>query len=191
MKKKPNLRNVSAFKTRFLLSLVFALSFCQFSFSQESELITIKLNKVTIEKAVETLKSEYGISFVLRTSDLNMKKVISVNIVKKPLTDVMNKIFQGQNVSVDVNGKRVQVSKKIVTYKAESALNNRRTLTGKIVDDAGIPVVGAAIVVKGNSKYGTVSANDGNFSLTVPTGYQTIECRYIGYQTIESKIDDA
>ena len=191
MKKKPNLRNVSAFKTRFLLSLVFALSFCQFSFSQESELITIKLNKVTIEKAVETLKSEYGISFVLRTSDLNMKKVISVNIVKKPLTDVMNKIFQGQNVSVDVNGKRVQVSKKIVTYKAESALNDRRTLTGKIVDDAGIPVIGAAIVVKGNSKYGTVSANDGNFSLTVPTGYQTIECRYIGYQTIESKIDDA
>lgn len=43
-----------------------------------------------------------------------------------------------------------------------------RTITGKIMDEKGKPVVGAAILVKG-TKTGTSTKEDGSFSIVVPT----------------------
>jgi len=187
MKNRQNLKKPNALKSKFLITLIFAFSFCQFIFSQNSELITIKLTNVTVEKAVEALKSEYGISFVLRTNDINLKKIISVNVVKRPLKEVINTIFQGQNVTIDVNAKFVQVSKKNVSTKSSTI--EYHTISGKILDEAGFPILGATIFVKGSTNHTTVSSEDGSFTLSVPVGSHIVECRYIGYQTSEKKIE--
>jgi TonB-linked outer membrane protein, SusC/RagA family/TonB-dependent outer membrane receptor, SusC/RagA subfamily, signature region len=54
---------------------------------------------------------------------------------------------------------------------------------GTVVDDAGEPVIGATIQVKGTLQ-GTVSDVDGNFTLTAPAG-GTLVISYVGYQTQE------
>lgn len=43
----------------------------------------------------------------------------------------------------------------------------QRTISGRIIDDKGAPVSGASVQIK-NSQSGTVSNDDGRFSLTVP-----------------------
>ena len=55
-----------------------------------------------------------------------------------------------------------------------------RAVSGTIVDQSGAPVVGAAVVVVGNSSIGTMSDVDGSFRLNVPAGANiTVSC--IGY----------
>ena len=54
---------------------------------------------------------------------------------------------------------------------------------GTVVDDAGEPVIGATIQIKGTSQ-GTVTDFDGNFSLSAPAG-GTLVISYVGYQTRE------
>lgn len=54
---------------------------------------------------------------------------------------------------------------------------------GTVVDEAGEPVIGATIQVKGTSQ-GTVSDIDGNFTLSAPAG-GTLVISYVGYQTQE------
>jgi len=54
---------------------------------------------------------------------------------------------------------------------------------GTVVDDAGEPVIGATIQIKGTSQ-GTVSDIDGNFSLSAPVN-GTLVISYVGYQTQE------
>jgi TonB-linked SusC/RagA family outer membrane protein len=54
---------------------------------------------------------------------------------------------------------------------------------GTVVDEAGEPVIGATIQIKGTSQ-GTVSDMDGNFTLSAPAG-GTLVISYVGYRTQE------
>ncbi len=57
---------------------------------------------------------------------------------------------------------------------------------GVVVDEAGIPVIGANVLVKGTA-YGTTTDIDGNFSLPDVSDSATLVVSYIGFQTIEVK----
>ena len=63
-----------------------------------------------------------------------------------------------------------------------SASAQNRTISGKVVDQAGVPVIGASVIVVGNSTIGTITDLDGNFSLSVPAG-ATLSVSFIGYTT--------
>lgn len=56
---------------------------------------------------------------------------------------------------------------------------------GVVMGDDGFPVIGATVVVKGNTSIGTVTDFDGNFSLSVPEGTKTLVISYVGFQTEE------
>lgn len=61
-----------------------------------------------------------------------------------------------------------------------------KTVTGTVVDAAGIPVIGANVIVKGTTN-GTITDFDGNFSLDVPAN-AVLEISYIGYLTVETPV---
>ena len=58
-----------------------------------------------------------------------------------------------------------------------------KKVTGTVVDEAGIPVIGANVIQKGTTN-GVITDLDGNFSLEIPNG-AVIEISYIGYATQE------
>ena len=61
----------------------------------------------------------------------------------------------------------------------EASAQNR-TISGKIVDTNGQPIIGAAVTVVGDSRIGAATDLDGNFSLSVPAG-ASISVESIGY----------
>ena len=63
---------------------------------------------------------------------------------------------------------------------------NVRTYQGVVLDEAGIPVIGATVKVA-DTATGTITDMDGKFTLEVPSGKQ-VEISYIGY--IPQKISD-
>ena len=65
-------------------------------------------------------------------------------------------------------------------------INQTKTVTGTVVDAAGIPVIGANILVKGTTN-GTITDIDGNFSIEVEEN-SILEVSYIGYVTTEVKV---
>ena len=65
-----------------------------------------------------------------------------------------------------------------------------RTISGQIVDDAGEPLIGASILVKGTT-VGTVTDIDGNFGLTVEDADGAVlQISYTGYETQEVGLTD-
>ena len=56
-----------------------------------------------------------------------------------------------------------------------------KTITGTVIDDSGLPVIGASILEKGTTN-GAITDLDGRFSLSIGTG-KTIEVSSIGYKT--------
>ncbi|MEJ5056507.1 SusC/RagA family TonB-linked outer membrane protein [Sphingobacterium sp. MYb382] len=62
-----------------------------------------------------------------------------------------------------------------------------RVLSGKVVDEIDAPLAGATLKIKGGTQ-ATLSDQEGNFSLTVPTTAQWLEVSFIGYTTKEVPI---
>jgi TonB-linked SusC/RagA family outer membrane protein len=61
-----------------------------------------------------------------------------------------------------------------------SASAQNKAIRGRVVDDSGAPVVGAAVVVVGNTSIGAVTGVDGTYRLNVPAG-ANLEFSCIGY----------
>ncbi|MBQ9877964.1 MAG: SusC/RagA family TonB-linked outer membrane protein, partial [Bacteroidales bacterium] len=70
----------------------------------------------------------------------------------------------------------------LAIFTVLSASAQTRAISGKVVDQAGVPVIGASVIVVGNSTIGTVTDLDGNYSLNVPAG-ATLSVSFIGYTT--------
>ena len=77
---------------------------------------------------------------------------------------------------------------------ADNALSSQstqqaKTITGKVVDVAGEPIIGASVLVKGSST-GSVTDIDGKFSVEAPVG-STLVVSFVGYATEEVKVGAA
>ena len=77
---------------------------------------------------------------------------------------------------------RLAVAAVMALMTAVSVFGQNRTITGTVVDAQGEPVIGASVIVVGNSTIGTITDLDGNFSLSVPAG-ATLSVSFIGYTT--------
>ena len=62
-----------------------------------------------------------------------------------------------------------------------SVYAQNRTISGRVVDASGEPVIGAAVTLVGNSRVGAATDMDGAFSLSVPAG-ASISVESIGYK---------
>lgn len=65
-------------------------------------------------------------------------------------------------------------------------LAQNKTITGKVTDSKGLPIVGASVVVKG-SKSGTTTDINGAFSLSVPANTSTLVISSVNY--LETEVD--
>ncbi|MBQ9678569.1 MAG: TonB-dependent receptor [Prevotella sp.] len=59
---------------------------------------------------------------------------------------------------------------------------------GTVVDNNAEPLIGASVVVKGNTSLGTVTDFDGNFALTVPSESTVLVVSYVGMTSREVKV---
>ena len=126
-----------------MVLVVFCLNFTAFA-----QNINLNLNNVTVKKAMETLKEENGYSFVFASGDINTQKVIRVKVNNGTIDQVVKQILQDQKVSYEIKNKNIIVQKNEASNQTD---NNKKKVTGTVVDVNGLPIIGANIVEKGTT----------------------------------------
>lgn len=66
---------------------------------------------------------------------------------------------------------------------APQAVQQSGVVKGNIVDETGEPMIGVTVIPLGQTKNGTITDLDGNFTLHNVSGKTTIEISYIGYKS--------
>lgn len=66
-------------------------------------------------------------------------------------------------------------------------ISQERTITGTILDEMGLPLLGATVQIKGTT-IGVTTDFDGNFSIKVPSEGAILVVSYIGYTTLEMEV---
>jgi len=88
------------------------------------------------------------------------------------------------------SGKAISRSTDAVAAKPENIRNGNKvsqTVTGKLTNNQGEPVIGATVVVKGTNT-GTTSGIDGSFSIDVPDNNAVLVISYIGFKNQEVSV---
>lgn len=70
--------------------------------------------------------------------------------------------------------------------ETQAVQQNNVTVKGVVRDAKGEPIVGATVTEKGNTRNGTITDIDGNYSLSVPRG-ATLTVSYVGFVTQDTK----
>ncbi len=73
------------------------------------------------------------------------------------------------------------IGKSSTDREVVAEITQQKKVTGVVMDKAGVPIIGANVLVKGTTN-GTITDMDGHFSLEAPTN-ATLQISYIGYRT--------
>lgn len=144
-----------------------------------SQSISLKMNNVSVGKAMTELQTKSGYSFVYIAGDVDTNRIVSINASQ--LKDAVAQILKGQNVSYEIQGKNIVVKK----GNQRRTTTVRQKISGSVKDVNGDPIIGAT-VMEGGTTNGTITDFDGNFVLEVADGAE-LDISYIGYQTQKLK----
>lgn len=140
--------------------------------------VTLKARSLTVAQAIERVQKSTGCSFVYYSSDVNTKKRVNLNLTNASLSETANQILQGQNLAYAVKGKTVVVRR--AENSARQQQQQRSQASGRVVDENGEPLIGVSIFEKGTSN-GTVTDQNGHFSLKLNNARAELVFSYIGY----------
>ena len=169
-------KSKSGYLSRLLLTLCAVIGFSLGSSAQD---IDLKLKDVTVQNAVMELQKKFGYSVAVKSTELDMSKIISVDMKDKDVKDVVAAIFAGQNADISISGKNIIVAKAMPSEPVKNI-----TVKGVVKDETGTPVIGAAVFQKGDNKNGVVTGLDGDYVITVPSN-SSLVVSYIGYKDSE------
>ena len=165
-------------KKAFILCLAFVLAATQLM----AQNVSLRVSNVPIEDALSTLKADYGLSFVMHTSGMDMSRKVTVSADNLPIEKVAELIFAPTPVKVEVDRKLVIVS--IVKPAMEKTVIK---IPGSVKDHMGEPLTGAYVLVKGTDQ-GFITDIDGKFSLEGVNFPTTLVVSYLGYSDMEVSV---
>lgn len=167
-----------------LLTLVISLFL---AVSMQAQSITLKADKTAIRDVIEALQKDYGYSFSIRSSEVNVNELISIDVRNADIKTVLDKIFDKDSVSYSIDGNLISISETVLQKR--DVPKETATITGCVTDDVG-PVIGASVIIKGTTK-GVITDIDGNFILeTGRPAPVTIEVAFLGMTTQDIVVTD-
>ena len=144
-------------------------------FAQNAKKISIKKEKVSLKEALTEIEKQTKMSVAYNESQLGADKTISLNVVDATIEKALDQILKGTGFAYKIQGDHIMIVQEPKQEKRKS-----KKITGQVLDDQNMPLIGVNIVVKGKPGVGAITNIDGNFTLEVNQG-DAIEVSYIGY----------
>ena len=172
-------------RVRFLLP-VLTLVCCLFAgtASAQSVPVTLRVSDAPLEQVLSAIEKQTTYLFVY-DKNVDVACRVSIDVKDTPLNNVLNTLFQSSDIAYAVETTSIVLSQKAPAAQPGQPV----TVTGKVVDASGMPVIGAAVIVKGTT-IGTSTGVDGDFSLQVPppSADAVLEINYLGYEPIAQTV---
>lgn len=172
-------------KICLFLLFVFTFQMMATNTNAQDAIIELKNNTVTVSQLISEIEKQTDYLVVYSNREVDTSRKVNIKNKSDKVSEYLNEAFNGTNIVYDFENNYIVLSKKTnqnATWIAElirTAQQQKRTITGKVNDEAGEPIVGANIIEKGTTN-GTVTDMDGNFSLQVAEN-AVLHVSYIGY----------
>ena len=139
---------------------------------------TIHLEKVPMEQVVHEIEKQSRYLFLFNKDIDSRRIIVSVNAENQTITQILPALFKDTELDYTIEGMSILVTKK--AKASEKPVQVR----GKVLDQQGLPIVGASVIVQGTT-VGVSTDAQGRFELVVPApvASRVLEISYLGYET--------
>lgn len=148
----------------------------------DAQKVTFHDGFISLKQAFEKLESVSTYKIAYNDSQLDVSRKVLMDQKEMEVLLALSQLLKNTGYTYKTNGNYIL----IVPEKADDTTKDRKRVSGVIVDNQGIPVIGANVVEKGTAN-GTITDIDGKFTLEV-SGNATLQVSYIGYNTQELSV---
>lgn len=145
--------------------------------------ISIKKNKISVKDAFSSVKQQAKVYVMYENNSINEKQLIDLNLSQVSLQTVMNEICRQAGLKYEIKGQYVLVTRDKHLIKGGIGENH---VTGKVIDDTGMPLIGATILVVGKNT-GTITDENGYYKIKASNG-DKLRFSYIGMKSIDRNV---
>ena len=158
----------------FVPALLFPLS----ALRAQNVRVTIRENGSKMEQVISAIERQTRYLFGIG-DEVNTDLPVTVHAENEPLKKVLDEMFRGTDIVYTVEGTNI-----LLTRRPAAPQSRAVSVTGRVTDASGQPIVGASVIVRGTT-VGVSTDTEGRFVLEVPSpaASQTLEVSYLGYET--------
>lgn len=148
--------------------------------------ITFSGKEVNLENVFNAIKKQTNYRFFFNTDMLKNASKVTIEVKNAQIEQVMNLALKDQPLTFAIKGRTIFIMKKPEEEKKSvqvaSPTGDPITVSGRVTDDQGQPLVGASVRVKGSSSGATTDAQ-GRFTLNNVDPNATLEVSFVGHET--------
>jgi TonB-linked SusC/RagA family outer membrane protein len=140
--------------------------------------ISLQVVNMPVKDVLKQINKETNISFVFSNTIVNNQEV-SITVKNEHLSIVLKKMLNPFGMDYSVSGDVILIDRKKTTVEDGTKIPPIN-VSGKVVDNKGVPIPGVSVMVKGTSN-GTITNAEGHYTLKVADGNSVIVFSYVGY----------
>src|SRR5258708_864925 len=182
-----------------LTALIVFIACMQVSAATHAQTITLSAKNESLVRIFEVIRQQAGYEFLCNVFVLQKAAPVTAEFKNTPVEEVLAKIFRDQPLTYSIlNGKTIVVKAKeapstvvpppVEADAAQPRLSATVDLMGVVQKEAGQPLSGATVAVKGKNK-GTVTNEKGLFILRGVTVGSELAISFIGYTNGKITVD--
>lgn len=174
------------------LAAIFLILGINFSWANntysQSTVLSLKVNNKTVQDVFSEIeqKSEYVFFYYDGVLDVNRR--VKVDVTNQTIDVILKQLFTGTDNTYVIKDRQIFISKNSRVGPMPVIAQKKGTLRGKVLDDLGEPLPGAAILVSGSTR-GVTTDLDGSFSIDVNKGEKLV-VSFLGMEDQQVMVDN-
>lgn len=123
--------------------------------------VSVTVDNGTLYDAVVQIEKQTSLMFFYKDQDIDPARRIDLRVQEKPLSEVLDQLTAQVGLAWQLSGSHIMLT------PAKKTPEGPVTVSGRVTDAQGLPVIGAAVLVKGTT-IGSSTDADGAYTLQVP-----------------------
>lgn len=141
--------------------------------------INLKMQNATLVDVFREIERTSEFGFFFKSEELDMNRRISIDLKNATIDEILKKILI-DNYDFRILDKNIVVTRGNINTTEQQ----QKSVSGKVTDSSGASLPGVSVVVKGTTN-GTITDNNGNYSLSNVSETGTLQFSFVGMKSQE------
>ncbi len=144
--------------------------------------LSLELRNASVVEVFQAIETTSEYKFLYHDALISPEQKYNISIKDQTLEEILNNLFADSENTYSI----LENNLVVITPKTNNA-QQQNVITGTITDKDGNPLPGVNIVEKGTSN-GSITNNDGNYTISVSSSAAELVFSFVGYLTEEVQV---
>lgn len=167
-----------------LCTLLILLTLTQVHANTYGQLVTVVEKNKSIDAVFKSIEQQSSYHFFYNKTIFNPDQKVTINLANATVGQILDQCFKDLPINYKIIGNTIVLKSKEEIFEKQDV-----QIKGKVTDQKGNPLPGVSISIQNDNK-GTVTDDNGNFSINVLNKDVILVFSFLGFSKQEVKVGD-